>query len=111
MSLEPTRFPSRPWVIKALVPDEFDGCFLSGSPHSAYEAIEWIVREHELIQEMAAGNMSLLDVCFGSQILASALCGRAQVFRHPMYATITPALCVPSKSELPPPRTMRLWHA
>jgi len=60
----------------------FNGCFLTGSPHGAYEDIDWIHQEHELIQTLANNHMPMLGVCFGSQILASALCGRDQLFRR-----------------------------
>ncbi|SNB65895.1 GMP synthase (glutamine-hydrolysing) [Arboricoccus pini] len=60
----------------------YDGIFLSGSPHGAYEAIPFIRREHELIQDAAAQRIPMLGICFGSQILGSALCGRDQVFRR-----------------------------
>lgn len=62
--------------------DGYCGVFLSGSPHGAYEDIEFIHREHELIAEIAQRGLPMLGVCFGSQILASALCGRDQVFRR-----------------------------
>lgn len=62
--------------------DGYDGIFLSGSPHGAYEDIGWIHREHELIQDAAARDIPMLGICFGHQILASALCGRDQVFRR-----------------------------
>ena len=62
--------------------DAYDGIFLSGSPHGAYEDIPFIHREHSLIQDAAARGIPMLGVCFGSQILASALCGRDQVFRR-----------------------------
>ena len=62
--------------------DEFDACFLTGSPHGAYEKIPWIEEEHQLIRQMAAAGIPILGVCFGSQILGSALCGRDQVFRR-----------------------------
>lgn len=62
--------------------DGYDACFLSGSPHGAYEDIPWINREHALIKEMAERRMPMLGICFGSQILGSALCGRDQVFRR-----------------------------
>lgn len=62
--------------------DGYDGIFLSGSPHGAYEDIPFINREHELIQEADRLGIPMLGVCFGSQILASALCGRDQVFRR-----------------------------
>ncbi len=60
----------------------YDGIFISGSPHAAYEDIPFINREHELIQEAAELEIPMLGICFGSQILASALCGRDQVFRR-----------------------------
>ena len=63
--------------------DDYDGIFLSGSPHGAYEDIPFINREHELIRDAAAKRIPILGICFGSQILASALCGRDQVFRRP----------------------------
>ncbi len=62
--------------------DMFDGCFITGSPHGAYEDIPWIHKEHKLIQKMAEQELPILGVCFGSQILGSALCGRDQLFRR-----------------------------
>lgn len=62
--------------------DGYDGIFLSGSPHGAYEDVAFIHREHELIRDAAAQGIPMLGICFGSQILASALCGRDQVFRR-----------------------------
>lgn len=62
--------------------DGYDGIFLSGSPHGAYEDIPFIHREHDLIRDAAAQEIPMLGICFGSQILASALCGRDQVFRR-----------------------------
>jgi GMP synthase (glutamine-hydrolysing) len=62
--------------------DGYDACFLSGSPHGAYERLGWIEREHELIHELAEQRVPMLGLCFGSQILGSALCGRDQVFRR-----------------------------
>lgn len=60
----------------------YDGIFLSGSPHGAYEDVPFILREHDLIREAANLAIPMLGICFGSQILASALCGRDQVFRR-----------------------------
>ncbi len=62
--------------------DGYDGIFLSGSPHGAYEDVPFIRREHDLIREAAGRGIPMLGVCFGSQILASALCGGDQVFRR-----------------------------
>ena len=75
----------RRWAFDGDFPDDlrgYDGIFLSGSPHGAYEDIEFINREHELIVEAAEVGLPMLGICFGSQVLASALCGRDQVFRR-----------------------------
>jgi GMP synthase-like glutamine amidotransferase len=73
------------WAYSGQFPDTIDdyaACFLSGSPHGAYEDIPWINREHELIRGLAEAGVPTLGICFGSQILGSALCGRDQVFRR-----------------------------
>ncbi|MBO1324447.1 type 1 glutamine amidotransferase [Acetobacter sp. TBRC 12305] len=73
------------WAFNNVFPDTLDGyagIVLSGSPHGAYEDIPFIHREHDLIREAAARNIPMLGLCFGHQILASALCGRDQVFRR-----------------------------
>ncbi|MDE0114743.1 MAG: type 1 glutamine amidotransferase [Albidovulum sp.] len=75
----------RRWAYAGDFPEDlgsYDGIFLSGSPHGAYENIEFIKREHDLIAEAAERDLPMLGICFGSQILASALCGRDQVFRR-----------------------------
>lgn len=76
----------RRWAYQNDFPDDlagYDGIFLSGSPHGAYEDIPFIHLEHRLIAEAADQGIPMLGICFGSQILASALCGRDQVFRRP----------------------------
>lgn len=62
--------------------DRYAAAYLTGSPHGAYEDIPWIHREHKLLRAAAAIGLPMLGVCFGSQILGSALCGRDQVFRR-----------------------------
>lgn len=63
-------------------PDRYGALFLSGSPHGAYDDVPFIQREHEVILAFFERGIPMLGVCFGSQILASALCGRDQVFRR-----------------------------
>jgi GMP synthase (glutamine-hydrolysing) len=75
----------RYWAWNGEFPDSLDGydaIFLSGSPHGAYEDVPFIHREHDLIRQAADRGIPQLGICFGSQILASALCGREQVFRR-----------------------------
>ena len=46
----------------------FDACFLTGSPHGAYEKIAWIEREHEVIQAMAAKEMPMTAKAINTSI-------------------------------------------
>jgi GMP synthase (glutamine-hydrolysing) len=110
----------RRWAFNGDFPealDGYDGIFLSGSPHGAYEDIGFIHREHALIEQAAARGIPMLGICFGSQILASALCGRDQVFRRASCEIgykplpLTPAaagdtLC----AGLPAAVEMFVWH-
>jgi GMP synthase (glutamine-hydrolysing) len=73
------------WADQGEFPDCVDGyvgAYLSGSPHGAYEDLPWIHEEHRVIQRLAEHCVPILGICFGSQILGSALCGRDQVFRR-----------------------------
>ena len=61
---------------------QYQCIFLSGSVLSSYDDLDWITGEHDFIRRAAAANIPMLGSCFGSQILASALCGKKQVFRR-----------------------------
>jgi GMP synthase (glutamine-hydrolysing) len=97
--------------------DPYDGIFLSGSPHGAYEDIPFINREHDLIRDAAGKGMPMLGICFGSQILGSALCGRDQVFRRDFceigFKTLTTTLHASDdqlSADLGPAFDMFVWH-
>ncbi len=97
--------------------DGYSGIFLSGSPHGAYEDVPFIHREHELIRDAAERGIPMLGICFGHQILASALCGRDQVFRREQcevgykWLEVTPeAHADPVGSHLGPKMHMFVWH-
>ncbi len=110
----------RRWAYQGDFPEDldgYDGVFLSGSPHGAYEDIPFIRREHELIRTAAARGKPMLGICFGSQILASALCGSDEVFRRDSceigYKTLalTPAAGAdPLLSGLGDSVHMFVWH-
>ncbi len=71
---------------------DFCGVYVSPSFNGAYDDEPWIHREHEVLRALARAGVSMLGLCFGSQILASSLCGRDQVFvrddREKGYGTI-----------------------
>lgn len=97
--------------------DGYSGIFLSGSPHGAYEDVPFIHREHELIRDAAERGIPMLGICFGHQILASALCGRDQVFQREQcevgykWLEVTPeAHADPVCSHLGPKMHMFVWH-
>ena len=73
------------WAARSEFPQSLDGyagAFVSGSPHSSYDREPWIEREHEVISELVRLGTPVLGICFGSQILASSLFGRDQVYRR-----------------------------
>ena len=95
----------------------YDGLFLSGSPHGAYEDLPFIHREHDLIMDLVEQGTPTLGVCFGSQILASALCGRDQVFRrtrcdvgHAWVRATPRATEDPIAKDLAPRFSLFVWH-
>ena len=55
-----------------------------GSPHGVYEEhIPWIVAERDLVRDLHAGQRPMLGICFGAQMIGSALGGSVQpIGRH-----------------------------
>lgn len=56
--------------------------FIGPSKSGAYDDEPWIHREHEVLQRFGKAGVPMLGICFGAQILASALVGREQVFKR-----------------------------
>ena len=110
----------RYWAYNGEFPDSlerYDGIFISGSPHGAYEDVDFINREHGLIQDAAEMQIPMLGICFGSQILGSALCGRDQVFRRQSceigYKTLATTAAIeddPVAADLGASFDMFVWH-
>jgi len=109
----------RYWAYDGRFPElsDYAGFILSGSPLSAYDSHDFITREHDFIRAAADAGKPMLGLCFGSQILASALCGCDQVFRRSTcevgYAPLdlTPAAADDAMSDgCAPVVDMFVWH-
>lgn len=53
-----------------------DGWLISGSRHGVYDELDWMAPMQEFIREVAGAELPLIGVCFGHQIIASALGGK-----------------------------------
>ena len=58
--------------------DAFDGFIITGSKRSVYEEVDWIKALKAFVIEAHACDKILLGICFGHQVLASALGGRVE---------------------------------
>lgn len=63
-------------------PDEADGWILSGSKYGVYEGHDWLTPLKDFIRAAAAASSPMIGVCFGHQIMAEALGGRAEKWPH-----------------------------
>ena len=65
-------------------PGEYDLVVSLGSVASAYDdSLPWVAREADLLREAFDADVPILGICFGSQILARALGGRAMPSERP----------------------------
>ena len=58
--------------------DACDAYLITGSPRGAYEQEPWIAQLSRFIVDVYAARQRMVGVCFGHQILAHALGGRAE---------------------------------
>lgn len=59
---------------------ECDGWLITGSRHGVYDEFAWIGKLEEFIRLAWSGNVPIAGICFGHQIMAQALGGRAEKF-------------------------------
>ncbi len=52
-----------------------DGWLITGSRHGVYDRLDWMAPLEAFIRELADAQVPLIGVCFGHQIIASALGG------------------------------------
>ncbi|MEM7524937.1 MAG: type 1 glutamine amidotransferase [Pseudomonadota bacterium] len=62
-------------------PDAADGWIISGSKHGVYEDHPWIDPLKDFIRHAAKARSPMIGVCFGHQIIAEALGGRAEKWK------------------------------
>lgn len=58
-------------------PHDADGWLITGSRFGVYDDEPWIARAMDLVREIAAAKVPLVGICFGHQLMAHALGGRA----------------------------------
>ena len=66
-------------VINGQFPASLDDCdayICTGSRHSVYEEIDWILQLKQFIREIYQSNKKYIGVCFGHQLLGEALGGK-----------------------------------
>ena len=71
---------------------EYDLIIAMGGPMGVYEEVEhpWLVGEKRTIREAVAAGVPYFGVCFGAQLLASAL--GAEVYRAQLQSSVRPGL-------------------
>ena len=57
---------------------ENDGWITTGSPHSVYEDVPWIVGLADLTRQIVDSGVPLMGICFGHQMIAHALGGKVE---------------------------------
>jgi len=54
---------------------ECDAYIITGSRHSAYAQVAWIQELRQWVRQAAAGGVKLAGICFGHQLIATAMGG------------------------------------
>jgi len=78
--LEQARGATLAVVTPETMPDDASGHDLLvtlGSPSGAWEDIDWVHRQRALVRAALDGGTPVVGICFGAQLLASAIGGRA----------------------------------
>ncbi len=60
--------------------DEADGWLITGSKHGVYEQHDWIAPLEDFIRDIREAGQPLVGICFGHQIVATALGGTVEKY-------------------------------
>lgn len=55
-----------------------DAYVCTGSRHSVYDTVDWILELKEFVQELSGSSTPFIGVCFGHQMLGEALGGKVE---------------------------------
>jgi GMP synthase-like glutamine amidotransferase len=109
--IDRTRF----WIDARLPPlEDLDLLVALGGPMSVNDEAEfpWLRAEKQLLREAIAGNLAVLGVCLGAQLIASAL--GARVYRNPAkeigWFPIRGVAAGSGGIRFPPECTVFHWH-
>ena len=58
--------------------DECDAWLCTGSSHSVYDELDWILQLKDFVKKLHAAQKKIAGVCFGHQMLAEALGGKVE---------------------------------
>lgn len=61
-------------------PEACDGWLVTGSKHGVYDDLPWIAPLMGFLRAVQASGLPMVGICFGHQIIAHALGGRAEKF-------------------------------
>lgn len=56
--------------------NDADGWIITGSKHGVYENAPWMIRLQQFLRDAIAAKLPVFGICFGHQILATALGGK-----------------------------------
>jgi len=71
-------------------PDAADAWLVTGSRASVHERLDWIVELEGLVREIDAQGLPLVGVCFGHQLIHSALGGQTAPSPHGWHLGVYP---------------------
>ena len=59
-------------------PAQCDAWIITGSTHSAFEELPWIIRLKAFVREVLGAGVPMVGICFGHQLMAEAMGGKVE---------------------------------